>query len=73
MWQPDGWGWRARIWVLVPHGDVGPEAEFSAMAPEGVSIHATRVPLGVFASGAAHGKMDRVIGHDAVRAFAERP
>jgi maleate cis-trans isomerase len=44
MWQPDGWGWRARIGVLTPHGDIGPEAEFRAMAPEGVSIHAARVP-----------------------------
>jgi maleate isomerase len=43
------------------------------MAPEGVSIHATRVPLGIFAPGAAHGKMDRIIGHDAVRAFADPP
>jgi maleate isomerase len=73
MWQPDGWGWRARIGVLTPHGDVGPECEFRAMAPEGVSIHAARVPLGVYASGAAHGTMDRVIAHDAVRAFAEPP
>ena len=73
MWQPDGWGWRARIGVLTPHGDIGPEAEFRAMAPEGVSIHAARVPLGAIAPGAAHGMMDRVIAHDAVRAFAEPP
>ena len=73
MWQPDGWSWRARIGVLTPHGDVGPECEFRAMAPDGVSIHAARVPLGVFAPGAAHGAMDRVIAHDAVRAFAEPP
>jgi maleate isomerase len=73
MWQPDGWGWRARIGVLTPHGDVGPEAEFRAMAPDGVSVHAARVPLGVYAPGAARGAMDRVIAHDAVRAFAEPP
>ena len=71
MWQPDGWGWRARIGVLTPHGDIGPEAEFRAMAPEGVSIHAARVPLGAYAPGAARGVMDRVIAHDAVRAFAK--
>jgi maleate isomerase len=46
MWQADGWGWRARIGVLTPHGDVGPESEFRAMAPDGVSIHAARVPIG---------------------------
>jgi maleate isomerase len=73
MWQPDGWGWRARIGVLTPHGDVGPESEFRAMAPEGVSIHAARVPLGAYAPGAARGTMDRVIAHDVVRAFAEPP
>lgn len=71
MWQPDGWGWRARIGVLTPHGDIGPEAEFRAMAPDGVSIHAARVPLGAYAS--SGGTMDRVIGHDAVHAFAEPP
>jgi maleate isomerase len=72
MWQPDGWGWRAPIGVLTPHGDVGPEAELRAMAPEGVPIHAARVPLGVHAPG-ARGTMDRVIAHDAVRAFAKPP
>lgn len=44
MWQPDGWGWRARIGVLMQHADVGPESEFRAMAPDGVSIHAARIP-----------------------------
>lgn len=72
MWQPDGWGWRARIGVLTPHGDVGPEAEFRAMAPEGVSIHAARVPLGAYVPGKA-GTLDRIIGQDAVHAFAEPP
>lgn len=72
MWQPDGWGWRARIGVLTPHGDVGPECEFRAMAPEGVSIHAARVPLGAYVRGKA-GTLDRTIAHDAVRAFAEPP
>lgn len=70
MWQPDGWGWRARIGLLTPHADIGPEAEFGAMAPDGVSIHATRVPLGVYAPG---GKMDQKIADDPVRAFAEPP
>ena len=32
MWQPDGWGWRARIGVLTPHADVGPEAAVKAIA-----------------------------------------
>jgi maleate isomerase len=70
MWQPDGWGWRARIGVLTPHADIGPESELRAMAPDGVSIHAARVPLGVYAPG---GKMDPTIADDPIRNFAEPP
>lgn len=70
MWQADGWGWRARIGVLTPHADIGPESEFRAMAPEGVSIHAARVPLGVMAPG---GAMDPAIALEPVRAFADPP
>jgi maleate isomerase len=43
--QPDGWGWRARIGLIAPDADFVPDAELSAMAPEGVSVHATRVHL----------------------------
>lgn len=70
MWQPDGWGWRARIGVLTPHADIGPESELSAMAPAGVSIHAARVPLGVMSPG---GAMPSTIALDPVRAFADPP
>jgi maleate isomerase len=56
--------------VLTPHADVCPEAEFSAMAPEGISIHATRVPFGGYKPG---GTMDRTIADDPVRAFADPP
>lgn len=69
MWQPDGWG-RTRIGVLTPHADVNPESEFWAMAPEGISIHAARVPLGVYRPG---GVMDPTIADDPVRAFADPP
>jgi hypothetical protein len=48
VWQADGWGWRARIGLLTPHADIVPESEFRAMALDGVSIHAARVPLGVY-------------------------
>ena len=68
MWQPDGWGWRARIGVLTPHGDIGPECEFRAMAPEGVSIHAARIPLGVFPGGGRADRASDPIEH--YRAFA---
>jgi maleate isomerase len=69
MWQPDGWA-RTRIGVLTPHADVVPESEFSAMAPDGISIHAMRVPFGAYKPG---GTMDRTIANDPVRAFAEPP
>jgi maleate isomerase len=69
MWQPDGWA-RTRIGVLTPHADVWPEAEFGAMAPDGISIHAARVPFGAYKP---NGTMDRVIADDPVRAFADPP
>jgi maleate isomerase len=43
-WQPDGAGSVARIGVLTPDFDPVPESEMWAMAPQGVSIHASRVP-----------------------------
>jgi maleate isomerase len=70
MWQPDGWGFRARLGILVPHAAIGSESELAAMAPEGVSIHATRVPLGVMRAG---GLMDPTIALEPVRAFADPP
>ena len=70
MWQPDGWGFRARLGLLVPHADVGPESEVRAMVPDGVSVHATRVPLGLMRPG---GVMDPTVPPEPVRAFAEPP
>jgi maleate isomerase len=71
MWQPDGWGFRARIGVLTPHGDIGPECELSAMAPDGVSVHAARIPLGVFAVGREADRKSDPLEH--YRAFAAPP
>jgi maleate isomerase len=56
--------------VLTPHADVGPESELQAMAPAGVTIHATRVPFGAIAAG---GGMDPTIPLAPVRAFSEPP
>lgn len=70
MWQRDGWGARTRIGILMPHVDIGPEAEFAAMAPEGVTIHSTRVRVDVVMPGAA---TDPRIALAPVRAFAEPP
>jgi len=70
MWQPDGWSFRARLGVIVPHAAIGTESELSAMAPEGVSIHAARVPLGVMRAG---GLMDPTIALEPVRTFVDPP
>jgi maleate isomerase len=70
MWQPDGWAFRARLGVLVPHAAIGTESELAAMVPDGVSVHAARVPLGVMRAG---GLMDPTIAIDPVRAFADPP
>ena len=69
MWQPDGWG-RTRIGVLTPHADIVPETEFNALAPDGISIHAARVPFGGYKPG---GTMDPTIADNPVRAFADPP
>jgi maleate isomerase len=42
-WELDGAGSLGRIGVLTPHFDPVPESEMWAMAPPGVSIHASRV------------------------------
>lgn len=70
MWRPDGWGFRARIGVLVPHADIGPESEFRAMAPEGVSIHSGRAWFGAMGRDVV---LDHDIAVDAVRAFSQPP
>lgn len=70
MWRPDGWAFRARLGVLVPHAAIGTESELAAMAPEGVSIHAARVYLGAMRAG---GVMDPTIALEPVRAFADPP
>ena len=67
MWRSDGWGWRARIGLLVPHADICEEAEIQAMSPDGVSIHSTRVPSS--GTGVAIG----IAGADPLRAYLEPP
>ncbi|MBV8190832.1 MAG: hypothetical protein JO339_26565 [Alphaproteobacteria bacterium] len=39
----DNWGWRARVGLFIVGNEAVPEAEWWAMAPAGVSIHAARV------------------------------
>lgn len=38
-------GWRARIGLIYMHSSIVMEPEFSRMAPEGVSVHTTRIVL----------------------------
>jgi maleate isomerase len=70
MWALDGWEAEVRLGVLTPHADLGPESELQAMAPDGVRIHAARVPFGAMGVG---GRMDPTIPLAPVRAFAEPP
>ncbi|MHB8234387.1 MAG: maleate cis-trans isomerase family protein [Solirubrobacteraceae bacterium] len=60
----------ARIGVLTPHADVGPESELQAMAPDDLVIHTARVRFGAMAAG---GAMDPTIALAPVRAFANPP
>lgn len=39
----DNWGWRARIGMFIVGSEAVPEAEWRAMVPPGVSVHAARV------------------------------
>jgi hypothetical protein len=42
-WKPDGSGWRARIGVLTHDDSAISESELWTMAPNGVSLHTSRV------------------------------
>jgi maleate isomerase len=39
----DNWGWRARLGLFIVGNEAVPEAEWWAMVPPGVSLHAARV------------------------------
>jgi len=41
--QTDNWGWRARFGLFIVSNEAVPEAEWWAMAPPDVSVHAARV------------------------------
>jgi maleate isomerase len=43
MTDRDNWGWRARIGLFIVGNEAVPEAEWWAMVPKGVSVHAARV------------------------------
>jgi maleate isomerase len=43
MAKADNWGWKARIGMFIVSSEPVPEAEWWAMMPAGVSVHAARV------------------------------
>jgi maleate isomerase len=43
MTQKDNWGWQARIGMFIVGNEAVPEAEWWAMLPSNVSVHAARV------------------------------
>ena len=43
MATADNWGWKARIGMFIVSSEPVPEAEWWAMMPSGVSVHAARV------------------------------
>ncbi|MDH3681699.1 MAG: maleate cis-trans isomerase [Acidimicrobiia bacterium] len=57
VFEPDGWDARLRVGLLVPDGDIGPESEWSAMAPPGVAVNASRFRFPV---GAVEADADRI-------------
>ena len=42
-WKPDGSGWRARLGVLTHDDSTISESELWTMAPDGVSLHTSRI------------------------------
>ncbi len=52
VFEPVGWDACLRVGLLVPDGDVGPESQWSAITPPGVSVNASgfRFPVGVIAA-----------------------
>lgn len=43
MKRADNWGWKARVGMFIVSSEAVPEAEWWAMLPDGVSVHAARV------------------------------
>ena len=43
MLKPDYWGWRARFGMYIVSCEAVPEAEWWAMMPPGISVHAARI------------------------------
>lgn len=70
LFQPDGWSATARLGLVVPHADVGPEAECAVIGGPRVSVHGARIDFSAMRAG---GEMDPKIPHDPVDAFTRPP
>jgi maleate isomerase len=70
LFRPDGWNRTIRIGAVVPHADVGPEAELQAMVTDDITVHGSRL---YFSAMRAGGEMDEKIPHDPVALFAQPP
>ncbi|MGI9615180.1 MAG: maleate cis-trans isomerase family protein [Acidimicrobiales bacterium] len=58
VFEADGWDARLRVGLLVPDGDVGPESEWSVLAPTGVAVNASRFRFPVSSVVAATDRID---------------
>ncbi|UWQ25180.1 hypothetical protein K3553_01575 [Leisingera aquaemixtae] len=70
IFRPDGWSATARLGLVVPHADVGPEAECAALGGSQVSVHGARINFSAMRAG---GEMDPKIPHDPVESFTQPP
>jgi len=62
--------WRARIGLIAAHADLVPDAELVAMAPDGVTVHPTRVRFGAMDEDQ---NMDEPLEVAALRAYVGSP
>ena len=58
IFERDGWDTRLRVGLLVPDGDVGPESEWSAIAPRGLSFNVSRFRFPVGPVAASEDRID---------------
>lgn len=67
---PDGWSTGVHLGLVVPHADLGPEAEAQALVGQDATIHASRVHFSAMRDG---GEMDVKIPHQPVGDFTQPP
>jgi len=65
--HPTTYGWRAKLGLIVPPTNTVNEAEWAIMAPDGVTIHTTRMALHLDTQSeegqrALHADLDRAVG-----------